>query len=208
MTHSIYGLFCRDKTVPSLKHFFYVGRSVDVFRRFKQHNYAKETGHEDKYEFIRELEARDVAWDFEILRKIPDGDYPPDNERWFVIKLTREGHRLMNMRYGSEEHRQELAEQVRSPHIRNISDVQRDRLRRKYLASKRVQRRILVAALKRHGIPDVRNDKLLPRVLHQRLTEQSVTSIEAGVALGEIFRLARSYSKLESLRVHVSEHLG
>lgn len=200
MSRSIYGLYYHDSAASALKHYFYVGRSVDVFRRFKQHNYAKKTGHEDKYEFIRELEAKDIAWNFEVLREIPDGEYPPDNERWFVIKLTREGHRLMNMRYGSEEHRQEIADQVRSPHIRNAADVMRDRLRRGYLASKRVRRRILTTTLKRHGVPDVRSDTLLPRVLHRRLTKQGVTAIEAGVALGELFRMARSYRQLDSLR--------
>src|SRR5690606_6546983 len=120
----------------------------------------------------------------------------------------REGHRLMNMRYGSEERRQELAEQIRSPHIRNVADVQRHRLHRKYLASKRVQRRILVTALKRRGIPNVHNDMLLPRVLHRRLTKQGVTSIEAGVALGELFLLARSYSELDALRGRVIDQLG
>ena len=208
MSRSIYGLFYHDDSAPPTKHYFYVGRSIDVFRRFKQHNYAKKSGHEDKYELIRELEAKGVAWDVEVLREIPDGEYPPDNERWFVIKLTREGHSLMNMRYGSVEHRQELAEQVGSPHIRDVSDVQQDRLRRKYQASKRVHRRILVTTLRREGIPNVPNDKLLPRVLHRRLVEQKVTSIEAGVLLGDIFRLVRSHNKLESLRVRVLEQLG
>lgn len=203
MSRSIYGLFYHD----DVKHYCYVGRSIDVFRRIKQHNYAKKSGHEDKYEFIRELEAKGIAWNFEVLRKIPDGEHPPDNERWFVIKLTREGHQLMNMRYGSTEHRQELAEQVRSPHIRSVSDVQHGRLRKKYQTSKRLQRRILAATLKREGIPNVSNDKLLPRVLHRRLINQKVTSVEAGVAIGEIFRLARSYNKLEPSRVGVREQL-
>jgi hypothetical protein len=204
MSRSIYGLFYQD----DVKHYFYVGRSIDVFRRIKQHNYAKKSGHEDKYEFIRELEAEGTAWNFEVLRTIPEGEHPPDNERWFVIKLTREGHQLMNMRYGSAEHRQELAEQVRSPHIRSVSDVQRGRLRRKYQTSKRVQRRILAAALKREGIPNVPNDKLLPRVLHRRLINQKVMSIEPGVILGEIFRLDRSQNKLYPLRVRVRDQLG
>jgi hypothetical protein len=104
MARSIYGFYYCDKTHPEIRCFFYVGRSIDVLRRFKEHNYAKKAGHEDKYEFIRDLEAKGIAWEVEVLREIPDGDYPPDNERWFVIKLIREGHQLMNMRYGSKEH--------------------------------------------------------------------------------------------------------
>ena len=197
MSRSIYGLYYHDSAASHAKRYFYVGRSVDAFRRFRQHNYAKKVGHEDKYEFIRELDAKVVAWTFEVLREIPDGEYPPDNERWFVIKLTREGHHLMNMRYGSEEHLRELAEQVESAHIRNVADVKQDRLRRRYLASKRVRRRILATTLKRQGVPDVRSDRLLPRVLHRCLVKHEVTSIEAGVTLGEIYRMARTRRNLE-----------
>lgn len=208
MRRFIYGLYYHDSAASALKHYFYVGRSVDVSRRFKQHNYAKKTGREDKYEYIRQLEAKGIAWGIEVLREIPDGEYPPDNERWFVIKLTREGHSLMNMRYGSEEHRQELAEQVKSPRIRSADDVKRDRLRRGYLASKRVRRRIVDATLKRQGVPDVRSDTLLPQVLRRYLTKQGIRSIAAGAALGEIFRMARTHRNLEPLRVEAAKALA
>ncbi|TAN03499.1 MAG: hypothetical protein EPN36_12090 [Rhodanobacteraceae bacterium] len=207
MSRSIYGLYYHDSAAAGAKRYFYVGRSVDALRRFRQHNYAKKAGHEDKYEFIRELDATGIAWTFDILREIPDGEYPPDNERWFVIKLTREGHRLMNMRYGSEEHRRELAEQVGSPHIRSVADVKHDRLRRGYLASKRVQRRIIATTLKSEGVPDVRSDRLLPRVLHRCLVKHEVTSIEAGVTIGEIYRMARTHRNLEPLRVEAAKAL-
>lgn len=199
MARSIYGLYYSDQVHPEVRRYFYVGRSIDVFRRFKQHNYAKRSGHEDKYEFIRDLEAKGIAWTFEILCEIPDGEYPPDNERWFVIKLTREGHQLMNMRHGSEEHRRELTEQILSPHIRNVADVQRDRFRRRYLASKRLQRKVLKDTLRRDGIPDVSADKLLPRVLHRKLLEEHVKSIEAGITLAEIFRLARGFRTIRAI---------
>jgi len=86
--------------------------------------------------------------------------------------------------------------------------VQHDRLRRKCLASKRVQRRILVTALKRQGVPDVRNDKLLPRVLRQRLIKQGITSFEAGVTLGEIFQASRTHRNLDSLRIEAVRRLA
>lgn len=85
MTISIYALYYYDKT-PPVKRFYYVGRSNNVPRRLKEHKFAKNKGSEDKYEFIRELESNGIDWEnHEILREIPEGEYPPDNERWFII---------------------------------------------------------------------------------------------------------------------------
>ena len=192
MPRAIYALFYEDPSQPGDKRYFYVGRSADMFRREKQHHYAKKQGHEDKYEFIRALEARGVSWHSELIRSIPDEEYPPDNERWFVIKLTRDGHELMNMRHGSAEHRRELAAQVHSQKIRSVIDVKIFRILRKYAASRALRRGILEKTLKRSGIPDVREDKLLPTVLRRRLLARHCTQIEAGVTLADIVRMERA----------------
>ncbi|WP_297764986.1 hypothetical protein [uncultured Alcanivorax sp.] len=200
MSTAIYGLFYLDRGEIGRKRYFYVGRSVDVFRRLKQHQYAKKDGHEDKYEFIREIEERGIEWNIEVLKDIPEGEYPPDNERWYVISLIREGHELKNMRYGSEEKLKEIAEQVNSAKIRSIADVESDRINRKYQKSKKVGRRVLLSALRSEGVPDVPSDKLLPRALHRKLVQQGVGSIEAGVTLSEIYRICRGERKLRDLR--------
>ena len=203
MSRTVYGLFYFDPSVGSDKLYFYVGRSIDMFRRAKQHNYAKRKGHEDKYEFIRELEEKGIVWHFEALHEISDEEYPPDNERWFVIKLTREGHRLMNMRHGSEEHRRELAEQVLSPLIRNADDVCRVRVQKKYQASKRLRRKVLLSTMKREGIPDVLSDTLLPPIIRRRLIAQNCKSIEKGVTLKDIVGLIRAEPILRHLAASV-----
>jgi hypothetical protein len=192
MSRTVYALFYGDEAEPSGKHYFYVGRSIDMFRREKQHHYAKKKGHEDKYEFIRELERKGIAWRTEALREIAEDEYPPDNERWYVIKLTREGHALMNMRHGSAEHRRELAEQVQNPRIRNAADVRMDRARRKYASSRKLRRRVLEAALRKEGIPNVFEDKLLPPVLRKRLIARNCKCVEKGVTLSEVIRSERA----------------
>jgi hypothetical protein len=192
MSRTVYGLFYCQADRPSYKNYFYVGRSIDMFRREKQHHYAKKKGHEDKYEFIRELESNGIQWHTEALREIAEDEYPPDNERWYVIKLTREGHALMNMRHGSAEHRKELAEQVQNPTIRSAADVRIDRARRKYAASRRLRRKVLETALRKEGIPNVFEDKLLPPVLRKRLIAKNCKYVERGVTLSEIIRSERA----------------
>lgn len=206
MAKTIYGLFYFDESASGAKRYFYVGRSIDAFRRFKQHRYAKKNGHEDKYEFIREIESRGIKWDIDVLKEIPEGEYPPDNERWYVIKLIREGHELTNMRYGSEERLKELAEQVSSTKIRSVADVEKYRIRRKYQASKKLRRRVLFSTLKKNGVPDVLLDHVLPRVLHRKLVQQGVKSIEAGVPLSEIYNICRGERKLRELEKILPEY--
>ncbi len=196
MSRTVYGLFYVDSKADTGKRYFYVGRSVDMFRREKQHNYAKAKGHEDKYEFIRQLETLGITWHIGSLREIPNDEYPPDNERWFVIKLTRDGHTLMNMRHGSVEHRRELAEQIQTVNIRNVSDVREDRMRRKYAASRRLKRRLLESALTREGIPNIGDDRLLPPVLRKRLLALNWRPIPPRMALSEVISLARATPKL------------
>lgn len=185
-----------------------MGRSIDVFRRIKQHKYAKANRHEDNYKFIRQLESRGVKWDWEVLRVIPDDEYPPDNERWYVIKLTREGHKLMNMRYGSEEHRKELAEQTRSPRIRSVADVRKNPEKKGFHASKVLRRRIIERTLKSRGVPDVAADKLLPEVLRRALVRQGVKSIEAGIPLSEIYGLRKMERLLRPLKMRMEAILA
>jgi len=198
MPRSVYGLFYRDPTNGEKK-YFYVGRSVDTGRRMKQHGYAKSTGSEDKYAMIRDLERRGIGWELETLREIQEGEYPPDNERWYVIQLTRDGHALTNMRHGSIEHRQELAEQVRNPSIRNIADVCADRAKRKFASSRHLRLRILKKALKSEGIPDVAADKLLPPVLRRRMLSKGYTKWEPGYTLSEIIQFFRLNPRLAAL---------
>jgi hypothetical protein len=152
------------------------GRSKDLSRRLQEHRSKKRTGHEDKYEFIRKLEAKGVAWHCEVIETLSGTEYASDAERWHVIRLTREGHELMNMRHGSVERREELAEQVRARHIRNAADVRADRERRAFEGSRRLRRRIRrawISVLKECGIPDVTADTVLPPIFKRRLLAQA-----------------------------------
>jgi hypothetical protein len=163
----IYGLF--TTAADGAKAFFYVGRSENVGRRLREHIYASRKGHEDKYVRIRELDAAGTSWHVEIIESLGATDYYPDAERWHVIRLTREGHTLTNMRHGSAAHLAELAEQVRARHIRNVADVRADRERRQYRDSKMLRRKIWTKILREEGIPDVAADKMLPPLFRRKL---------------------------------------
>ena len=163
----IYGLF--TGAADGANAYFYVGRSENVDRRLREHVYASRRGHEDKYVRIRELDAAGTPWDSEVIESLGADDYYPDAERWHVIRLTREGHILTNMRHGSAAHLAELAEQVQARHIRNVADVRADRERRQYRESKILRRKIWTKVLKEEGIPDVAADEMLPPLFRRKL---------------------------------------
>lgn len=105
----------------------------------------------------------------------------------------------MNMRHGSVEHRKELAEQVQMQTIRSAADVGIDRKRRKFAASRKLKHRMLEAALKREGIPDILADNLLPPVLRKRLISLKYKPIPPGFTVCELFQMTRATPKLLSL---------
>jgi len=173
MAKSVYAFYYLEQ---GSKRYFYVGRSIDVLRRMGEHEYHKRRGHEDKYEFIREIEAKGIDWSYDILQTCSDQEYLADAEQWHVIRLTREGHDLKNMRHGSAEYRKELAEQIGMQHIRSAADVRTDhqrrkaeQKRRKYLVSRRRARKVWISIIRTEGIPSVVHDTVLPPLYRRRL---------------------------------------
>ena len=145
MAKTIYALFYRDD--KGKLQYFYVGQTTDLERRLRQHEACSAKGREDKYVRIRQLDTARIVWHGIEIEQVPEAAYHPDSERWHVIRLTREGHQLTNMRHGSRARLKELAEQVDAPHIRNAADVRDDRERRLQLRqfekSEALRRRIL-----------------------------------------------------------------
>jgi hypothetical protein len=88
---------------------------------FDNMNTVIAVGYDDKYHKIRDLEAAKIEWLHEVIDVVEETSYFPDAERWHVIRLTRDGHELTNMRHGSVEHRKELTEQVIDSQIRNAA---------------------------------------------------------------------------------------
>lgn len=91
--HFIYGLFSGQ-----LKEYFYVGRSIDIDRRLREHKYESRTGTEAKYQFIRALDALEIPWHMELLAEVNAED--EDFEDFYVYKLILEGHPLQNQKMG------------------------------------------------------------------------------------------------------------
>jgi GIY-YIG catalytic domain len=69
MPNNVYALFymCEGS-----KQYFYVGRSKNVERRIRQHEYSKRRGHEDKYHKIRDLEAAKIEWLHEVIEVVEE----------------------------------------------------------------------------------------------------------------------------------------
>ena len=85
------------------RQYFYVGRSNDPARRHNEHKYnVKNKNHtEDVYVFIRDkLQPNGIdVWEMEILVSEPNAR-PEDCEDFWVVKLIRDKHKLMNMKHG------------------------------------------------------------------------------------------------------------
>ena len=107
------------------------------------------------------------------------------------------------MRHGSATQLEQLARQVLSPRIRNVADVRLDReqaaTRSKFVASKKLRRKVLFDTLKKHGIPDVRVDTVLPSIIRKRLLEDCAGGpyyVQAG--LTKSLRACPHHSRLEA----------
>ena len=77
---------------------FYVGRTSDMTRRLKEHQYASKTGTEAKYQYIRQLEAAGIKWEMVLLEEV--GEDTEHYEDYFVYLLSFDGHELCNMKMG------------------------------------------------------------------------------------------------------------
>ncbi len=140
-TQHIYVLEITDLP-PEVPNIFYVGRTNNPIVRERQHRSAWMTGTEDKYAYIREIEAAGGSWRLRVIKEIPENDYPLDYERWYVIDFTRKGHELMNMKHGDAEKRKELAAQVSNISIRSVSDVRKEREYKDYERSEALKKKI------------------------------------------------------------------
>jgi hypothetical protein len=202
----IYSLFYLSDDAPPRKCYFYVGQTNDIARRENEHRKAKEKRHEDVYEFIRSLDRKAIPWIMESLQEVRGDQYAGDSERWFVIKLTREGHMLTNMRHGNLVYNKELEEQIKNFKIRNVSDVRIDSCKRRYAKSRKLRRKLLDAELRKVGIPNVSADKFLPSRIRKRLLSQNCTQIEKGVKLVEIIRSIRAEPILRGIMEEIERN--
>ena len=121
MTEHIYSLYYIDNA--NSEQVFYIGRTQDVNLRKKQHEYSARQGTEDKYVFIRELNNKGIPWFIKAICKIDAEDYPPDYERYYVIKYARLNHQLTNMKHGDFEKSKEISRMINDKSINSIADV-------------------------------------------------------------------------------------
>lgn len=108
---------------------FYIGRTNDPKRREKEHKYNSKSAHEDKYVFIRQLEANHIKWSFDVFKTIPQSDYAQDWEAFYIIKYLRLDHPIKNMKHGDADKIIEELDKDRSISIYSVADVTKYRER-------------------------------------------------------------------------------
>jgi hypothetical protein len=91
--HYIYGLFSGDP-----KEYFYVGRSISMSRRLREHIYESKAGTEAKYQFIRALDACGIEWKMELIAEVNETD--EHFEDFYVYDMICKGHPLQNQKMG------------------------------------------------------------------------------------------------------------
>lgn len=86
--------------IDGKKIYFYVGRSSRPDGiRYKEHQYASDWGYTSVYRYIRENVLCGI-FEEEILCRCSDEIEVDDSEFFWVVKLIREGHKLMNEKNG------------------------------------------------------------------------------------------------------------
>lgn len=109
MINYIYALYSINS---GEREYFYCGRSIHPAIRLKEHHYAKKTGHESKYQFIRALEGCGISWDMEILATVTATD--KKFEDYYVWDLLCKGYPLQNQKQGdaAQQAEEDAAERV------------------------------------------------------------------------------------------------
>lgn len=109
---------------------FYVGRTNNLDRRFKEHMRDSIDGTEDKYVFMRELSARNLSWVMITECEIPDGMYPIDYEDTYFVNYVKAGFMMYNMKHGDAERRQSILDGMVEGEIRTVDEVQQLRIKK------------------------------------------------------------------------------
>jgi hypothetical protein len=76
---------------------FYVGRTSNMARRLKEHQYASKTGTEAKYQYIRNLNGK--PWEMVLLEEV--GPDTKNYEQFWIYNFIINGVELQNMMAGS-----------------------------------------------------------------------------------------------------------
>ena len=96
MTDTIYALYY---TLDGKKDYFYVGRTIDLERRMKQHlGDAIRGGTETSRQFIRDLLTAKLSFDHEVLAEVTSAEQ--HYEQYYAYVKLCEGYTLTNMRNG------------------------------------------------------------------------------------------------------------
>jgi hypothetical protein len=92
MEEYIYALYLK---VAGEELFYYIGRTNNLERRMKEHEYGAKTGTEHKYQFMRE--NADYEWGYKVLHQCVRTD---DScfEEFYQLKFLRDGWPLTNMK--------------------------------------------------------------------------------------------------------------
>lgn len=129
---------------------FYIGKTDQPTRREREHKYHSKLGLEDKYVFIRELESKNIEWNFEVFKSIPKGDYAGDWEAFYVIQYVRMGHPIKNMKHGDLDEIVNHCVEDSSITIRTVKDVKalrEQREREQYEKSEQLKNRVGAGAV-------------------------------------------------------------
>ena len=124
---------------------FYVGRTNDPKRRESEHrrNWKDDDHHEDVYTFIRFLESTNRQWTFNVIVQSCRSKLNREWEHAFVVKYTREGYKLMNMKHGDHDSIDTDAVAKRSASS-SLKTIKREiRSQKEYERSERLRQSIL-----------------------------------------------------------------
>jgi hypothetical protein len=123
----VYALYCDEfetrehfKNGDSTNSYFYVGRTSNIERRKKQHESKARCG--SSYPYHEKIRSLDI-WDIEELASV-DEDLISDHEEYYMMKLTCEGHPLLNIKQGDRirQNAKEFISILENAGVKNNSD--------------------------------------------------------------------------------------
>lgn len=184
--------------------YFYVGRTRDPEKRKVAHKSSANTGSEYPYHSrIRELAEN---WELEELDRFDD-DAISDAEEFYIIKLTAEGHPLLNIKRGdrSKDEAENLMKEFSHCGVSSAKDYRKIRIASRETRVAQREKTSLLKALK-HVSLDETGDFRVYDLNGQKIKAERYMSKKEVVEMLSPSRLSHLQKLISKVEAFLTEH--
>lgn len=182
--------------------YFYVGRTKDLHKRKISHRSDAKNG--SQYPYHERIRLLGENWELYELDKI-DGDASSDAEEFHIIKLTAEGHPLLNIKRGDrpKAEAEKLLKEFSLCGVSSAKDYRKLKLDNREARVAKREKANLLKALKHLGLDETGDYRIYELNGEKIRVERYMSKKEVAELLGP-----SGLSRLEKLMAKVDAFLG